>query len=60
VLDHARHPVAAVAVTYPDDAARDRKQIIGEITRTARALGRRVGGPVVSSTVSGVRTPSPD
>lgn len=46
VLDHASHPVAAVAVTFPageaDSAAR--ALIAREVSRTAGQLRRRVGG----------------
>ena len=46
VLDHARHPVAAVAVTYPatEVAPADRPGVADQVTRTARELGRRLGG----------------
>ena len=44
VLDHNRHPVAGVAVTFPaaDQAAADR--VASEVRRTAAALTRRLGG----------------
>jgi DNA-binding IclR family transcriptional regulator len=48
VLDHNEHPVAAVAVTYPDDA--DHPELVDglveEVAATARGLTRRIGGPV--------------
>lgn len=46
VLDHAGHPVAAVAVTYPatEVAPADRPGVADEVARTARELGRRIGG----------------
>jgi DNA-binding IclR family transcriptional regulator len=46
VLDHAGHPVASVAVTYPatEVAPADRRGIADQATRTARELGRRLGG----------------
>src|SRR4051794_28545456 len=42
VLDHNQHPVAAVAVTYPDDA--DPAGLREAVTATASALTRRIGG----------------
>lgn len=47
VLDHADHPVAAVAVTYPTDEVDEqrRAQITQQVANTARQLSRRVGGP---------------
>jgi DNA-binding IclR family transcriptional regulator len=42
VVDHNRHPVAAVALTYPDDA--DQDALTSEVTTTAHALTRRIGG----------------
>jgi DNA-binding IclR family transcriptional regulator len=46
VLDHARHPVASVAVTYPaaEVAPADRPALAGQVARTARELGRRISG----------------
>lgn len=51
VLDHAGHPVASVAVTYPADEVDGgrRAQIIRQTDRTARQIGRRVGGPVAET-----------
>jgi DNA-binding IclR family transcriptional regulator len=43
VLDHARHPVAAVAVTFPVGTARP-EQLVDTATRTARAITARIGG----------------
>lgn len=52
VLDHNAHPVAAVAVTYPDEAdgpdARDPRgaptSLAAAVASTATALTRRIGG----------------
>ena len=46
VLDHNRHPVAAVAVTYPDDAddADDAADLPGAVAHTAAQLTRRISG----------------
>lgn len=46
VLDHAAHPVASVAVTYPRPEATDalRALLVAEVSRTARAIAHRVGG----------------
>lgn len=44
VLDHARHPVAAVAVTSPAGTARP-GPLVDEVARTARAIMARIGGP---------------
>jgi DNA-binding IclR family transcriptional regulator len=43
VLDHNQHPVAAVAVTYPDDA--DPTGLREAVAATAAGLTRRIGGP---------------
>ncbi len=42
VLDHNQHPVAAVAVTYPESA--DPATVRGPVIETALALTRRIGG----------------
>lgn len=42
VLDHARHPVASVAVTFPGAVAAP--DLVDEVTRTARAITVRIGG----------------
>ncbi len=42
VLDHNQHPVAAVALTYPDDA--DGAGLADAVTATAAQLTRRIGG----------------
>jgi DNA-binding IclR family transcriptional regulator len=42
VVDHNQHPVAAVAVTYPDDS--DPGGLPEAVTATAAALTRRIGG----------------
>jgi len=46
VLDHSGHPVAAVAVTYPDaEVSLVRKEALtGQVIRTASAITRRIGG----------------
>lgn len=44
VLDHARHPVASVAVTFPAEEAGERGARSEEVGRTARALASRIGG----------------
>jgi len=48
VVDHNQHPVAAVALTYPDDAA-DPARLAAEVTATATALTRRIGGGTSTS-----------
>jgi len=44
VLDHARHPVAGVAVTFPcaGPAVVD-PPLVAEVARTARAITARMG-----------------
>jgi len=46
VLDHVRHPVAGVAVTYATaEVADDQRQaLVEQVLRTARDLTRRMGG----------------
>ena len=44
VLDHNRHPVAGVAVTYPVEAGVDVDVTVAAIRRCADALTRRLGG----------------
>ena len=44
VLDHNAHPVAAVAVTWPEDDGHDSDTAAGAVRRTARSLGRRLSG----------------
>ena len=44
VLDHNRHPVAGVALTFPVDEDVDRERLAGEVRATAASLGRRLGG----------------
>jgi DNA-binding IclR family transcriptional regulator len=44
VLDHNRHPVAAVAVTYPDDSHAD--GLPEAVAHTAGLLTRRISGTV--------------
>lgn len=43
VLDHARHPVASVAVTVPGTAVAP-DALVDEVRRTARAITTRIGG----------------
>ena len=43
VLDHARHPVAGVAVSYPRDVPTD--GVLDEVHRAAQAISARIGGP---------------
>lgn len=43
VPDHAGHPVASVAVTFPGTAATARRYV-DEVARTARAITARIGG----------------
>jgi DNA-binding IclR family transcriptional regulator len=46
VLDHTGHPVAAVAVTFTASEIRpvERTRLVTQIARTAREVGRRIGG----------------
>ena len=44
VLDHARWPIAGIAVTYPDEAAKDAGELARLIDHAAAELGRRIGG----------------
>lgn len=46
VVDHAGHPVAAVAVTFPEDEVDESRhaRIARETTRTAEQLHRRISG----------------
>lgn len=47
VLDHTRHPVASVAVTFPSCAEREgHGLLVDEVGRTARAIASRIGGHV--------------
>ncbi|MBA2954761.1 helix-turn-helix domain-containing protein [Nocardioides sp. MAH-18] len=48
VVDHNRHPVAAVALTYPDDAE-DPVTLASAVASTADALARRIGGGASTS-----------
>ena len=44
VLDHARHPVAGVAVTFPcAGPAEVGPSLIAEVARTVRAITARMG-----------------
>ena len=45
VLDHNRHPVAGVAVTYPVEADVDVARTVAATRHCADALTRRLGGP---------------
>jgi DNA-binding IclR family transcriptional regulator len=46
VLDHAGHPIASVAVTFPeaDVTPSRRAYLASHVVRTAQAISRRVGG----------------
>ncbi len=46
VLDHARHPVASVAVTFADsDVSESRRSYLAShVVRTAAVISRRIGG----------------
>lgn len=48
VRDHSRHPVAAVATTFPSTAldATGRAALAGQLRRTALEIGRRLGARV--------------
>jgi DNA-binding IclR family transcriptional regulator len=46
VLDHNRHPVAGLAVTYAEeDASADVDALAGDVRRAAGVLTTRLGGP---------------
>ena len=47
VLDHARWPIAGIAVTYPDEGARSAGELARLIDHAAAELGRRIGGVAV-------------
>ncbi|MFE5407837.1 IclR family transcriptional regulator [Microbacterium sp. NPDC056569] len=44
VLDHVGWPIAAIAVTFPADSARDAEEVAELVTPVAAELGRRIGG----------------
>ncbi|WP_433559809.1 IclR family transcriptional regulator [Pseudonocardia xinjiangensis] len=45
VLDHARYPIASVAITFPrHPTAAHHDERVDEVKRTARAIAHRVGG----------------
>lgn len=44
VRDHAGWPIAAVAVTYPEETQRDPGELAALIAPAAAELGRRIGG----------------
>jgi DNA-binding IclR family transcriptional regulator len=44
VLDHNAVPLAGIAVTYPTDDEPDVAQLVREVTATATAVSRRIGG----------------
>lgn len=52
-LDHNRHPIAAVAVTFPsaDVPVGKRAALAAQVRRTARELSRRIGAPTRSPAV---------
>lgn len=45
VLDHNAHPVAGLAVTYPETPETDAHALAHEVRRAAGALTQRLGGP---------------
>jgi DNA-binding IclR family transcriptional regulator len=45
VLDHAGHPAAGVAVTYPSSAGLDPHALAARVQRAADELARRIGAP---------------
>jgi DNA-binding IclR family transcriptional regulator len=44
VRDHTGWPIAAIAVTYPDDVTKDTGELAALISPVAAELGRRIGG----------------
>lgn len=44
VLDHNRHPVAAIAVTFADTGAVHRPRVVAAVGRAAAAVSTRIGG----------------
>jgi DNA-binding IclR family transcriptional regulator len=44
VLDHNAVPLAGIAVTYPSDDEPDVAKLVREVTSTAAAVSRRIGG----------------
>jgi DNA-binding IclR family transcriptional regulator len=44
VLDHNSVPLAGIAVTYPMDAEPEVAQLVEQVTATASAVSRRIGG----------------
>lgn len=46
VLDHTEHPVASIAVTYPDDEVTptEERELAAEVVHTAAEVQRRIGG----------------
>jgi DNA-binding IclR family transcriptional regulator len=56
VLDHAHHPVAGVAVTFPQDEEEPRRRalLVDEVARTARAITSRIGGNGVAGAAGGL------
>jgi len=52
VVDHNQHPVASVALTYPDDLADD-GSLAEAVATTADALTRRIGGATSTPRQSG-------
>jgi DNA-binding IclR family transcriptional regulator len=45
VLDHNAHPVAGLAVTFPQDETGDVADLADDVRRAAGALTARLGGP---------------
>lgn len=60
VLDHTRHPVAAIAVTFPvsETDPAERESIADRVLRTAAVVSRRVGGTPVGAPDQRARTRS--
>lgn len=44
VLDHAGHPAAGLAVTYPAGGVSDLDRLVGRLAQAAATLSRRIGG----------------
>jgi DNA-binding IclR family transcriptional regulator len=45
VLDHNAHPVAGIAVTYPEEDAAAVARLADDVRRAAATLTTRLGGP---------------
>ena len=44
VTDHTGWPIAAIALTYPDDVPKNVAELAAMIAPAAAELGRRIGG----------------